>query len=348
MATLDSTRAQKCAKELSSRADLRHYLTSYAMDDLDEVRRALGYEKLNLHGESYGSRAALAYLRQHGDSVRSVTLQGVSGLSRPMPAGFARAAEDALDGVIRDCAADTACAKAFPELRRQYQRAVSVIEAGSREYAVRDPRSGSTVTVKLTARDFAEVLRAMLYTAATARQVPLFLHQAATTGDYRPFAELQLQRNIGLTQRIAEGMYFAVTCTEDVARTDSAAAYAAGRGTFLSDHRARAHIESCRGWPRGVLPAGFGQEVASDAPVLIITGQYDPATPPTEARAAASRLKRARIVIVPHGGHSAGGLMGAACVPQLVAGFLETADPSAIDTGCLVGVRRPPFALSKD
>lgn len=344
MATIDTARAHRCARELSSRADLRHYLTSYAMDDLDEVRAALGYEKLNLHGESYGTRAALVYLRQHGDQVRSVTLQGAAAFSHPMPAGFARASEDALDGVIRDCAADMACAKAFPELLRDYRRAVSAMDAGSREFAVRDPRGGSTVTVKLTSRDFAEALRAMLYTPAAARQVPLFLHQAATTGDYRPFAEFQLQRNIGLTQRVAEGMYFAVTCTEDVARTDTAAAYAAGRGTFLADHRARAHIESCRGWPRGVLPARFGQEVASDVPVLIITGQYDPATPPSDARSAASRLRNARVVIVPHGGHGAGGLTGAACVSRLVAAFLETADPDGLDAGCLAGMHRPPFA----
>lgn len=348
MATMDTARAHRCASELSSGADLRHYLTPYAMDDLDDLRAALGYEKLNLLGTSYGTRAALVYLRRHGDHVRSVTLQGATAMSHPMPAGFARAAQDALEGVFRDCAADTACAKAFPDLRRDYRRAVSAIEAGSREYTVRDPRSGSTVTVKLTVRDFAEALRAMLYAPATARPVPLFLHKAATTGEYQPFAEFQLRRNIGLTQGLAEGMYFAVTCTEDVARTDTATAYAAGHGTFLADRRARAHIDSCRGWPRGELPAGFGEEVASDVPVLIITGQYDPATPPRDARAAASRLTNARVVIVPHGGHSAGGLTGAACVSRLLTGFLETADPDALDTGCLSAMHRPTFALSED
>lgn len=292
MASFDPARARKCARELSSRADLRHYLTSYAMNDLDELRAALGYETLNLHGDSYGTRAALVYLRQHGQHVRSVTLQGAMAMSNPMPAGLARAAEDALEGVIGDCYRDSACANAFPELRKDYERAVSAIAASGREYSVRDPRSGATVTVTLTARDFAEALRGMLYAPAAARQVPLFLHQAARTGDYRAFAEFQLERNIGFARGFAEGMYFALTCTEDVARTDTATAYAAGRGTFLADHRARAHIESCGDWPQGVLPADFGQEVASDVPVLIITGQYDPVTPPSDARSAASRLKR--------------------------------------------------------
>jgi pimeloyl-ACP methyl ester carboxylesterase len=348
MPTMDTGRAHRCATDLSSGADLRHYLTPYAMDDLDDLRATLDYEKLNLRGTSYGTRAALVYLRRHGDHVRSVTLQGSASMSHPMPAGFARASEDALEGVIRDCAADSTCATAFPELPRDYQRAVSAIEAGPREYSVGDPRADSTATVKLTAREFAEALRAMLYAPASARLVPLLLHRAATTGDYQPFAEFQLRRNIGLTRGLAEGMYFAVTCTEDVARTDTAAAYAAAQGTFLADHRARAHIESCGGWPRGELPTGFGEEVASDVPVLIITGEYDPATPPSDARAAASQLTNARVVIVPHGGHSAAGLTNAACVFRLMTEFLEMADPDGLDTACLAEMHRPPFALSED
>lgn len=85
MATMDTARAHRCARELSSRADLRHYLTPYAMDDLDDLRSALGYEKLNLLGTSYGTRAALVYLRRHGDHVRSVTLQGATAMSHPLP-----------------------------------------------------------------------------------------------------------------------------------------------------------------------------------------------------------------------------------------------------------------------
>jgi pimeloyl-ACP methyl ester carboxylesterase len=348
MVTLDTARARRCARELSSRADLRHYVTPFAMDDLDDLRAALGYEKLNLIGSSYGTRAALVYLRRHGDHVRSVILQGATAMTHPMPRGFARAAEDALEGVIRDCAADAACARSFPDLPADYRKAVSGITAAPHEYGVPDPRDGSTVAVKLTARDFAEALRTMLYAPATARHVPLFLHTAATTGNYQAFAEVQLGRNIGLARDLAQGMYLAVTCTEDVARTDTAAAYAAGAGTFLADHRARAHIESCRGWPRGELPAGFGEEVASDVPVLIITGQYDPATPPPDAQAAAARLTNARVVIVPHGGHSLAGLTGEVCITRLMSAFLETANPDWLDAGCVAAMQRPPFALLRD
>lgn len=349
--TIDPERAHACRDRLEERADLRRYLTPYAMDDLDDLRAALGYERLNLYGASYGTRAALVYLRRHGQHVRTAVLWGSTAMSRPMPGGFAPAAEAALDAVIEDCADEPACSEAFPELREDYRRAVEAIEDdGPLTVTVADPRDGDSVDVSFRARDFAESLRAMLYGAGSARRIPLFLHLAATDGTYRPFAAFQLRRNLRLAQGVADGMYFAVTCTEDVARSDTAEVYAAGRGTFLSDHRARAHVESCRGWPRGRLPDGYGEEVASDVPVLIVTGEHDPATPPAAARTAARRLTNARVVIVPFAGHAVVGPVGAAsCVnEQIVGPFLDAADVDAPDTACLDELRRPPFVLSLD
>ena len=67
---------QRLRQTLESRADLTQYTTSIAMDDLDDVRAWLGYERINLFGLSYGTRAALVYLRQHPDRVRTVTRMG--------------------------------------------------------------------------------------------------------------------------------------------------------------------------------------------------------------------------------------------------------------------------------
>src|SRR5262249_39117674 len=66
----------KCLAQLD--ADPRQYVTSVAMEDLDEVLGKLGYAKVNLWGGSYGTRAALEYLRRHGDHVRTITLDGVA------------------------------------------------------------------------------------------------------------------------------------------------------------------------------------------------------------------------------------------------------------------------------
>jgi pimeloyl-ACP methyl ester carboxylesterase len=345
----DVQQAQACPKELEKHADLRYYLSTHAMDDLDELRAALGYQRVNLNGGSQGTLSALVYIRRHPEHVRSATLWATTALGHPMPSQFPTDTEGALQIVLRDCAAEATCRAAFPALDDDYRRAVRQIsDAGSVRTEVRDPRTGAAVSITLRATDFAESLRAMLYSPETARKVPLLLHHAATTGDYRPFAQFQIERNIEIAAGLWKGLYFAQTCTQDVARVDPEAVYAAGRGTFIADHRARPHIEGCKGWPLGRLPAGFGEEVESDVPVLMINGEADPATPPTTARLAASRLSNARLIVVPQGGHSPVGLVGSECLDGIMTRFLETADPKSLDTACVANVRRKPWVLKME
>ena len=333
-----------CRLELEKRADLRHYLTTYAMDDLDDLRAALGYDKINLDAGSYGTRAALVYIRQHGEHVRTATLWASTALTQPMPLHFATDTERGLRNVFRDCYAEPACKAAFPNLEADYKRTVERIESGPVRVTVADPRNSKATEVSFTADDFAESLRAMIYKPETMLSIPLLLHKAAG-GDYQAFADYQIERNVELNTEIGDGMYFSVTCTEDIDRIDPQQLHANGRGTFLADHRARPHMEACKGWPRGKLPAGFGEEVKSDVPVLIVTGDNDPATPPSAGRAAVSRLSNGRMIVVPHGGHTSQGLIGEECVKQIAARFLETADQRSLDVSCLKSIKHKPFVL---
>ena len=333
-----------CRAELEKHADLRYYLTTYAMDDLDDVRAALGYEKINLDGGSYGTGAVLVYIRQHGEHVRSATLWSATALTQPMPQYFAKDAEVAIHNVFNDCYAEAACKAAFPALEGDYRRAVAKVESGPVRLTVKDPRNEKPAQVSLDAEAFAESLRAMLYSPEAMRSIPLLLHKAAG-GDYQAFAEFQLKRNVGLNTAIADGLYFAITCTEDVDRTDPDQLRENNRGTFLSDHRSRPHIEGCKGWPRGKLPPGFGDEVKSDVPVLIVNGANDPATPPGAGKAAMSRLTNARMIVVPYGGHSQEGLIGAECVKNIASRFLETADQRSLDVACVKEMKHKPFIL---
>src|SRR5207244_12853121 len=82
---------------LERRADLTQYTTSIAMDDLDDVRARLGYDRINLIGSSYGTRAALVYLRQHPERVRTVTLIGVAPTYLKMPCEDAQAAAGVME-----------------------------------------------------------------------------------------------------------------------------------------------------------------------------------------------------------------------------------------------------------
>jgi pimeloyl-ACP methyl ester carboxylesterase len=209
---------------------------------------------------------------------------------------------------------------------------------------VTDPRNKKPAEVMLDAAAFAESLRAMMYRPEAMRSIPLLLHKAAG-GDYTEFAQFQIDRNINLNGAIADGLYFALTCTEDVDRTDPQKLAANNRGTFLADHRSSAHIQGCEGWPRGKLPADFGEEVKSDVPVLAVNGANDPATPPGAGKAAISRLTNARLIVVPYGGHTQDGLIGADCVKEIAAKFLETADQRSLDVSCVNNIRHQPFVL---
>ena len=347
MPLMDARRTQQCVIALSQQADLRYYLTSHAMDDLDELRAALGYQQINIEAGSHGTLGALTYIERHGEHVRSAILLAATGRSLPMPRYAAIDTEGAMRSVLSDCAADADCAAAFPKLQQEYATAVRKInERGSVAVRVRDPRDSQMHEVRMSATDFAESLRALLYQPETTRRIPFLLHRAATRDDYTPFAQFQVERNIAIAASIAKGLYFAVTCTEDIARVKPEEVYAAGRGTFLDDHRARPHIESCKGWPLGRLPDGFSQEVRSNVPVLIVNGASDPATPPYAAHAAASRMMNARVLIVPQGSHGLRGLNDAKCIDDILWRFLETPRPHALDASCLAAVRRKPFVVN--
>ena len=120
-------RLEACLKGYD--ADPRLYTTSIAMEDLDEVRRALGYGAIDLWGGSYGTRAALVYLREHGETVRSIILDGVAPPTLRLPLSFAADAQRALDRLFLACAGEEACAKAWPDLPARFQRLLGRLEA---------------------------------------------------------------------------------------------------------------------------------------------------------------------------------------------------------------------------
>ena len=345
MPTMNLPVLRACLLELEQHADLRYYLTTYAMDDLDDLRAALGYDKINLDAGSYGTRAALAYIRQHGTQRTHRDVVGQPSLLLSRSRCSSRRTPNAR------CA--TFSATVLPSRRARRPSPISKPTIGGRwtgskkvrcALTVKDPRNSKATQVNLEPDDFAESLRGMIYKPDTMRSIPLLLHKAAG-GDYRAFADYQIGRNTAFNADIADGLYFTITCTEDIDRLDPQQVHANGRGTFLADHRARPHMEACKGWPRGTLPAGFGEEVQSDVPVLIMVGDNDPATPPAAARAAVSRLTNARVVVVPYGGHVLNGLIGERCAYDIAGRFLETADQRSLDISCLKDVKHMPFIL---
>lgn len=334
-----------CRKELESKADLTLYTTSLAADDLEEVRNALGYPALNLVGGSYGTRAALVFMRRHPTSVRTATLQGVVPPSYPMPLNFARDAQRALDGVLGECAAEPGCGRAFPDLPAELKAVFATLERGPVRAEMLDPQTGDPTTVTLSRDMVAEAIRYLLYQSSGASMIPALLHRAAG-GDFGPFAEFAAFGRREIVSSGASGLYLSVTCAEDLPRIAPDEGERAAAGTFLADYRLRQQRRACELWPRMTPPPAFGEPVAAQTPVLLISGQWDPVTPPAQAEQALRQLPHGRHLVIASGGHSYSGLTGVDCVAKLTADFVAAGSADGLDTSCVAGIKRPPFPTS--
>ncbi len=332
-----------CRAALEKEADLRLYTTPIAMDDLDDVRAALGYEKVDLAGGSYGTRAALVYMKRHPEHVRAAVLEGVAPTTDHLPLALPRDAQRALDGVLGECAADPACHRSFPNLRSE--SAAVFARAAPAPAEVPDRATGDPVTVKLSRDIVGEAIRYMTYNVGFAGLVPVVIHEAAG-GNFGPLGEFALFGRKEIVASGSLGMYLSVTCAEDLPFIKPGEGEKAAAGTYLGDYRLRQQRAACALWPRGSVPNDFVQPVRSGAPALLIVGEWDPATPPALAEEAARTLPNGRVLVVPHGAHGQEGLLGASCLDTLIGTFLETGSAKDLNVSCVAKVRRPPFALT--
>ncbi|MGE3705318.1 MAG: alpha/beta fold hydrolase, partial [Vicinamibacterales bacterium] len=158
--TYPVSRYRTCLDRLQ--ADPRHYTTAVAMDDIDDVRASLGYDQINLWGGSYGTRAALVYLRRHERAVRSVVLDGVAPTDMRLPLFMARDSQRALDRLLDDCARDAVCSREYPDLRGIVSRLWARL-AERPTVVLPHPRTGQLQRVTMTPRLVAAVVFQALY-----------------------------------------------------------------------------------------------------------------------------------------------------------------------------------------
>jgi pimeloyl-ACP methyl ester carboxylesterase len=333
-----------CEPKLAAEADLTQYTTQIAMDDLDDVRAWLGYQRINVFGGSYGTRAAQAYMRQHPDRVRSALLMGVMIMDGRMPFYHARKAQESIDKLFDDCAAEESCRTAFPDPRGDLKKVVARLAQGPVKQTIKDPKTGKPVPLSIPAGAFTTTLRAMQYSPFLAVRIPLYVHLAAQ-GDYGPMMLMTVLDRTDPDWNI--GAYLSITCAEDVARIDPKEVAAMVADTYQGDDRIRDQVEACSFWPRARVPEGFFKPLESIAPTLILTGWLDPATPPEWAAEVSRHLPNSLNVVIRDAAHGSGGLAHGECYPKLISDFIANGTPFGLDTSCIKDMKRPPF-LTKD
>jgi pimeloyl-ACP methyl ester carboxylesterase len=330
-------------RKLEPHADLTQYATSIAADDLDDVRSWLGYERINLFGLSYGSRAVLVYIRQHPEHVHCATIMGVAPTYLKMPLYHSQAAARAMDLLLEECEKDSSCRQAFPQIRVDWQNLLSQLgtEPARTQYAPTD--KSPAVTVEIQREILTEKLRTWMYGRGTAKRIPYIVHQAAQ-GDFAPFLKEAISPSN--PDFIADGMYLSVTCAEDTPFIDQAEATKLNEGNPFGNYRVYQQTRACSLWPHGKIAADFHDPVSSDIPVLIFSGKMDPVTPPERGEEVAKYLPNSRHVIIPQAGHGLEGLSEPDCVDRMIIEFMDTGSARDLDTNCVERMIAPPFTTS--
>ena len=312
------------------------YTTAASARDLEQVRRALGYAKVNLWGGSYGTRLGQAYARAYPDSVRSLILDGVAAPEQVIPAG-AKDAHTALEGLFAQCARDAACNKAFPALRAEFEALVDRLAGGGIPLSLPDPRTAQQVSFTMTSERFLGTVHNILYSPADARRLPFLIHSAAQ-GRWEPFvARHNLASDFGGDAGIAMLMHLAVVCAEDVPRfTPELLKSDAGQLTKPLAEKIPGLCKSIK-----VPAAPFQAPAPIAAPALLLSGALDPVTPPHRAASAAKHMPRAQQVVVANAGH---GVSQLGCAPRLLRAFLDKPQDK-LDASCLSEIPAPTFQL---
>jgi len=215
---------------------------------------------------------------------------------------------------------------------------------GPVEVELKRADTNGTIRIRLSRDLVAEAVRYMLYQPAAASRIPLFIHLAAQ-GNFVPLAKAAIEYRRNLVATGSNGMYLSVTCAEDLPFIKTGEGERNGANTFLGDYRLRQQRAACALWPRGKIPADYAKPTVSDVPVLILTGQWDPVTPPIYGDTAAKHLSHSLHVVVPHGGHGFGGLSGLDCIDNLMTSFIEKGNTVGLDTSCVGSIKRQGFLL---
>lgn len=315
-----------------------YYTTHYAVQDLDAVRAALGYEKINLWGGSYGSRVVLEYLRRYPSHTRASILDGVAPVAIALPWSMEADGLAALQAINKQCASTPACLTHFGDIVQKAQAISSRLLANPQDIKITHPRTQEKVIVNMTAQDFSGVIRLALYSRDLSSLLPQVISDA-DAGDYSVLASLiYLAKSKSEMAGINYGMHYTVVCNEDYPLYKDKPATDAN--VFLNTQMVQKYSEICEHWPRAQLPADYWQPIKSDLPVLALSGAVDPVTPPYWGEQVKAGLTNLTHIVAPGGHHI---VTSEGCIAQLITAFITTGDGKSLDVSCVKNIQ--PLAI---
>lgn len=345
---------QRCVDEFRRRGiDLAQYNSVALAADVNDARRALGYERIVYYGASYGAQLGQHAMREHPSMLAAVVLDGTSALSRKswvedraIDMEFSLRQLDAL------CRADERCRAAYdvPALLAQ---GLAQFDRGPIAGTFVDPRQPDTkLPIEVGADDFATLVYEKLGYKIGVSTLPYILATLVENGRDSMgralgqwLGEKLLAAREGSDGGLATVMYMAVVCSDDPVRSpDEVIRTGAGPLPLrFADAAARELAPLCRTVDVPSLPDATDVNVASAIPTLILSGRLDAQTPTFRSEEVRQTLPNAQLVVFPDGTHVQIGAVNV-CAMRIVGEFLN-APYAPVATDCLRNHGLPGFVL---
>jgi len=327
---------EKCVAGLD--ADTRYYTTVESIKDLEEVREALNIKQWNLIGISYGTRKALTYLKLFPDSLRSIILDGVVPQQEPLAQSHEKNLTSALHKQFVQCSKQPACKEAFGDIEQKMWDLFDSVETDKPKIRLQDYKTGEYSEMTVTKDSLAGAIRMFAYSANSMHLLPLMIDKASKG---------QIETLASQANMIAHAMDSSITnvelsiiCAEDVPFYSESTAkpeHTIFDKNFITDMH-----KTCDVWPHLTYDKSFKDAVVSDLPVLLLSGELDPVTPPEFADLAMQSLSNSQHLIAKGQGHN---VFPLGCIPDIISDFVSSPNEE-LDTQCMENFDYTPFFIN--
>jgi pimeloyl-ACP methyl ester carboxylesterase len=322
---------ERLAREVG---DLSAFNTVENANDVDAIRQALGYGRIAFYGVSYGTELGQYLIRQHPGILHAVVLDAVVPTEFNLVTHVGSVKQRIAQKYFQGCEREAACREAYPDLAKRLLTLLDRLDREPAKLTIRDPKNpGKTLTVKLTGEVLADALYQALYIRDVRPLIPYIIDRA-DQGDFTFISGLLLPLQLDNDDH-AIGMYTAVVCTER-GDSDPSVIRTSGFNSRLVRTElkgAQEMIAVCKDWNIDLLPREVLEPVRSDVPTLLLSGDFDPITPPNFATQIAAGLRRAQLVTFPRGAH--GQAFDSSCANGIIESFLNN-PTGALNSSCAV------------
>lgn len=321
-------------------ADVRHYDSLTALRDFEQIREHLEIRSWHLYGISYGTRMAQLYMRHHPHAVETVTLDGVVPMDQPVVT-ISDAVDRASLQLFEECRQDQHCHHQFGDIGQKLAIVLSRLADEPVELQVTDPLSAIPATFLVTQTKLQSAVRMALYSPSSRALIPFTIDQA-WQGNFRPLLGMQMtseQDGFG----IALGMHLSVICAEDQPRLSDDEARRLSNASLTGKNMVNLFSTACGLWQMPAAPSEFGQPLLSEIPTLLLSGEKDPATPPSWGNKVQAGLRNSLHLVAPYATH---GVAFQSCAPRIIQAFIDSGSVKSLDTDCLQMDTRRAFYLN--